>query len=128
MGNVAKEEINIIINKFEDLRNFVDAGNVKENMEVTQKAAKKLFKSLVDAVDDLKDASEDAAEKSDWFKIFQWEATKMKSSLENRWTQIKEKWQIITENGDNAKNDKEKSYNRDTNHAEKEDKYERKKS
>merc|ERR1712126_210902 len=39
-GKVAKEDINIIINKFEELKKFVDADEVKENVKATNEAAK----------------------------------------------------------------------------------------
>ena len=62
-GNLAKEDIGIIVNKFDELKTFVNTENVKENAKATQIAAGKLVKSLVEAVKDMKEASEDAAEK-----------------------------------------------------------------
>ena len=62
-GKLAKEDIGIIVNKFDDLKKFVNTEKVKQNMKATQTAAGKLVKSLVGAVKDLKEASEDAAEK-----------------------------------------------------------------
>merc|ERR1712212_443186 len=56
-------------------------------------AAAKLVKSLVGSVASLKEASEDAAEKTDWASKFEREAAKMKSSLEKRWGEIREKWE-----------------------------------
>merc|ERR1719318_755003 len=73
-GKLAKEDIGIIVNKFDDLKKFVDTEKVKQNMKATQTAAGKLVKSLVGAVKDLKEASEDAAEKSDWINKFKTEA------------------------------------------------------
>merc|ERR1711892_1356233 len=69
-GKLAKEDIGIIVIKFDDLKKFVNTEKVKENMKATQTAAGKLVKSLVGAVKDLKEASEDAAEKSDWINKF----------------------------------------------------------
>ena len=62
-GNLAKEDIGIIVNKFDELKNFVNTEKVKENVKSAQTATGKLVKSLVRAVKDLKEASEDAAEK-----------------------------------------------------------------
>ena len=62
-GNLAKEDVGIIVNKFEELKSFVNTEKVKENMKATKIAAGKLVKSLVGAVKDLKEASEEAAEK-----------------------------------------------------------------
>merc|ERR1719318_420913 len=94
-GKLAKEDIGIIVNKFDDLKKFVDTEKVKQNMKATQTAAGKLVKSLVGAVKDLKEASEDAAEKSDWINKFKTEANKVKSGLENKWHEIKDKWQKV---------------------------------
>merc|ERR1712106_152092 len=94
-GKLAKEDIGIIVNKFDDLKKFVNTEKVKENMKATQTAAGKLVKSLVGAVKDLKEASEDAAEKSDWINKFKNEAKKVKSGLENKWYEIKDKWQKV---------------------------------
>merc|ERR1712083_742027 len=76
-GRLAKEDIGIIVNKFDELKKFVNAEKVKENMKATQTAAGKLVKSLVGAVKDLKEASEDAAEK-------RYEANKVKTGLESK--------------------------------------------
>ena len=62
-GNLAKEDVGIIVNKFEELKSFVNTEKAKENMKATKIAAGKLVKSLVGAVKDLKEASEEAAEK-----------------------------------------------------------------
>merc|ERR1712106_486108 len=94
-GKLAKEDIGIIVNKFDDLKKFVNTEKVKQNMKATQTAAGKLVKSLVGAVKDLKEASEDAAEKSDWINKFKNEAKKVKSGLENKWYEIKDKWQKV---------------------------------
>ena len=62
-GNLAGDDINMIMNKFEELRTFVRVEENKENKRATQTAAGKLVKSLVEAVKDLKEASKDASEK-----------------------------------------------------------------
>merc|ERR1712128_33683 len=105
-GKLAKEDIGIIVNKFDDLKKFVNTEKVKQNIKTTQTAAGKLVNSLVGAVKDLKEASEDAAEKSiihiekwnshnDWINKFKTEANKVKSGLENKWYEIKDKWQKV---------------------------------
>eukprot|EP00092_Neocalanus_flemingeri_P032915 GFUD01035797.1.p1 GENE.GFUD01035797.1~~GFUD01035797.1.p1 ORF type:complete len:1098 (-),score=439.90 GFUD01035797.1:633-3926(-) len=94
-GKLAKEDLGIIVNKFDDLKKFVDTEKVKQNMKATKTAAGKLVKSLVGAVKDLKEASEDAAEKSDWIGKFKTEAIKVKSGLETKWYEIKDKWQKV---------------------------------
>merc|ERR1711892_858863 len=105
-GKLAKEDIGIIVNKFDDLKKFVNTEKVKQNMKATQTAAGKLVKSLVGAVKDLKEASEDAAEKSDWINKFKTEANKVKSGLENKWFEIKDKWQkVVVENKQNDDDD-----------------------
>merc|ERR1712192_285858 len=81
-GRLAKEEIDLVVEKFDDLRKFVDSEGVQEHMQATRVAAAKLVKSLVGSVASLKEASEDAAEKTDWASKFEREAAKMKSSLE----------------------------------------------
>ena len=62
-GNLAKEDIGIIVNKFDELKNMVNTEKVKENVKSAQTVAGKLVKNLVGAVNNLKEASEDAAEK-----------------------------------------------------------------
>ena len=62
-GNLAKKDIGIIVEKFDELKNFVDTDGVRENMKATQMAAAKLVKSLVGSIKSLKEASEEAAEK-----------------------------------------------------------------
>ena len=62
-GSIAKEDIGIIVDKFDELKTFINTEKVKENAKATQIAAGKLVKSLVEAVKDMKEASEDAAEK-----------------------------------------------------------------
>jgi len=106
-GKLAKEDIGIIVNKFDELKTFVDTEKVKQNMKATQTAAGKLVKSLVGAVKDLKEASEDAAEKSDWMNKFKSEAIKVKSGLETKWYEIKDKWQkvIVKNKPDNIEDD-----------------------
>merc|ERR1719300_1383832 len=83
-GRLAKEEIDLVVDKFDDLRKFVNSEGVQEHMQATRVAAAKLVKSLVGSVASLKEASEDAAEKTDWASKFEREAAKMKSSLEKR--------------------------------------------
>merc|ERR1740137_261317 len=105
-GKLAKEDIGIIVNKFDDLKKFVNTEKVKQNSRLKQTAAGKLVKSLVGAVKDLKEASEDAAEKSDWINKFKTEANKVKSGLENKWYEIKDKWQkVVVQNEQKQKKD-----------------------
>eukprot|EP00092_Neocalanus_flemingeri_P001652 GFUD01001762.1.p1 GENE.GFUD01001762.1~~GFUD01001762.1.p1 ORF type:complete len:1286 (-),score=466.67 GFUD01001762.1:638-4495(-) len=121
-GKLAKEDLGIIVNKFDDLKKFVDTEKVKQNMKATKTAAGKLVKSLVGAVKDLKEASEDAAEKSDWIGKFKTEAIKVKSGLETKWYEIKDKWQKVVvknkhededEDEDDHDDDDEKERSRD---------------
>ena len=72
-GNLAKDDIAIIVSKFDELKKFVNKEKVNENIKATQTAAGKLVKTLVDAVEDLREASEDAAEKR-WYntKNYYW--------------------------------------------------------
>merc|ERR1712013_877250 len=97
-GTLAKEDIGIIVNKFDDLKNFVNTEQVTKNVKATQTAAGKLVKSLVGAVKNLKEASEDAAEKSDWINKFKSEASKVKTRLENEWYKVKDKWHQVISN------------------------------
>eukprot|EP00092_Neocalanus_flemingeri_P032916 GFUD01035798.1.p1 GENE.GFUD01035798.1~~GFUD01035798.1.p1 ORF type:complete len:1214 (-),score=439.26 GFUD01035798.1:620-4261(-) len=106
-GKLAKEDLGIIVNKFDDLKKFVDTEKVKENMKATKTAAGKLVKSLVGAVKDLKEASEDAAEKSDWIGKFKTEAIKVKSGLETKWYEIKDKWQKVVVKNKHADEDED---------------------
>jgi len=62
-GQLAKEELNIIIAKFDELKSFVDNEQVHENLKATRTAAKKFVKTLVETVGNLKEATEDAAER-----------------------------------------------------------------
>ena len=62
-GVLAKDNIAMFVNKFDELNTFVNTEKMKENRKATEKASEKLVKSLVEAVKDMKDASEDAAEK-----------------------------------------------------------------
>merc|ERR1712109_217467 len=94
-GKLAKDEIDMVVEKFDDLRKFVDTDGVKHHMQATRIAAAKLVKSLVGSVAFLKEATEDAAEKTDWASKFEVEASKMKSSLDKRWQEIKDKWEKI---------------------------------
>merc|ERR1719331_2367426 len=90
-GRLAKKEIDLVVDKFDDLRKFVDNDGVQQHMQATRIAAAKLVKSLVGSVASLKEATEDAAEKTDWASKFEREAAKMKSSLEKRWGEIRGK-------------------------------------
>ena len=49
------------MDKFDDLRNFVDSDAVRTNLRATHHAAEKLVKTLVGSIKSLKEASEDAA-------------------------------------------------------------------
>merc|ERR1719249_493713 len=105
-GRLAKEEIDLVVDKFDDLRKFVNSEGVQEHMQATRVAAAKLVKSLVGSVASLKEASEDAAEKTDWASKFEREAAKMKSSLEKRWSEIRAKWeQAVKENEEDEDDD-----------------------
>merc|ERR550517_795078 len=124
-GRLAKEEIDLVVEKFDDLRNFVDSEGVQEHMQATRVAAAKLVKSLVGSVASLKEASEDAAEKTDWASKFEREAAKMKSSLEKRWGEIREKWEeAVKENEEDEEeeDDDDEGYKSDDNDDEEEDK------
>merc|ERR1712222_9865 len=126
-GRLAKEEIDLVVEKFDDLRNFVDSEGVQEHMQATRVAAAKLVKSLVGSVASLKEASEDAAEKTDWASKFEREAAKMKSSLEKRWGEIRGKWeQAVRENEEEE--DDDEGYTSDDNDDDEEDKEKYKKS
>merc|ERR1712062_415488 len=94
-GKLAKDEIDMVVEKFDDLRKFVDTDGVKQHMQATRIAAAKLVKSLVGSVASLKEATEDAAEETDWASKFEVETSKMKSSLDKRWQEIKGKWEQI---------------------------------
>merc|ERR1712098_735534 len=106
-GKLAKEDINIIINKFEELKKFVDADGVKENVKATKEAAANLVKSLVGSIKKLKEASEEAADNSDWVKKFKYEAAKVKSKLETKWEEITEKWQKGIKDDDDDDDDED---------------------
>merc|ERR1712173_135098 len=108
-GKLAKDEIDMVVEKFDDLRKFVDTDGVKQHMQATRIAAAKLVKSLVGSVASLKEATEDAAEKTDWASKFEVEASKMKSSLDKRWQEIKAKWeQIVREEKEDEEDQKYK--------------------
>merc|ERR1712209_237971 len=112
-GKLAKDEIDMVVEKFDDLRKFVDTDGVKQHMQATRIAAAKLVKSLVGSVASLKEATEDAAEKTDWASKFEVEASKMKSTLDKRWQEIKAKWeQIVKEEKaeDDDDNDEERGH------------------
>merc|ERR1712113_337328 len=90
-----------------------DSEGVQQRMQATRVAVAKLVKSLVGSVASLKEASEDAAEKTDWASKFEVEASKMKSSLDRRWQEIKAKWeQIVKEEKaeDDDDNDDDEGY------------------
>merc|ERR1712173_568774 len=108
-GKLARDEIDMVVEKFDDLRKFVDSDGVKQHMQATRIAAAKLVKSLVGSVASLKEATEDAAEKTDWASKFEVEASKMKSSLDKRWQEIKTKWeQIVKEEKEDEEDQKYK--------------------
>merc|ERR1712004_422393 len=109
-GKLAKDEIDMVVEKFDDLRKFVDADGVKQHMQATRIAAAKLVKSLVGSVASLKKATEDAAEKTDWASKFEVEASKMKSSLDKRWQEIKAKWEQIVKEEDDDDDDDDEGY------------------
>merc|ERR1719460_1928938 len=124
-GKLAKEEIDLVVDKFDDLRKFVDTEGVQQHMQATRVAAAKLVKSLVGSVASLKEASEDAAEKTDWASKFEKEAAKMKSSLEKRWGEIRGKWeQAVKENEEDEEDeeDDDEGYTSDDNDDDEEDK------
>jgi len=129
-GTLAKEDIGIIVNKFDDLKNFVNTEQVTKNVKATQTAAGKLVKSLVGAVKNLKEASEDAAEKSDWINKFKSEASKVKTRLENEWYKVKDKWhQVISnENEDHDDDDDDYDDDDDDDDNDNDDDYKKKKS
>merc|ERR1719460_1670570 len=129
-GRLAKGEIDLVVEKFDDLRKFVDNDGVQQHMQATRIAAAKLVKSLVGSVASLKEATEDAAEKTDWASKFEREAAKMKSSLEKRWGEIRGKWeQAVKENEeeDEDEEDDDEGYTSDDNDDDEEDKKYRKK-
>merc|ERR1711971_598900 len=128
-GRLAKEEIDLVVEKFDDLRKFVDSEGVQEHMQATRVAAAKLVKSLVGSVASLKEASEDAAEKTDWASKFEREAAKMKSSLEKRWGEIRGKWeQAVKENDEDEEEeeDDDEGYISDDDDEEDKEKYKKK--
>merc|ERR1712130_962292 len=108
-GILAKKEIDLVVEKFDDLRKFVDHEGVQQHMQATRVAAAKLVKSLVGSVASLKEATEEAAEKTDWALKFEREAGKMKSSLEKRWTEIRGKWEkaVVKKNEEEDEDDDE---------------------
>merc|ERR1711974_348849 len=124
-GQGAKEEIDLVVEKFDDLRKFVDSEGVQQHMQATRVAAAKLVKSLVGSVASLKEASEDVAEKTDWASKFEREAAKMKSSLEKRWGEIRGKWEeAVKENEEDEEeeDDDDEGYKSDDNEDDEEDK------
>merc|ERR1712004_383353 len=108
-GKLAKDEIDMVVEKFDDLRKFVDTDGVKHHMQATRIAAAKLVKSLVGSVASLKEATEDAAEKTDWASKFEVEASKTKSSLDKRWQEIKAKWEQVVK--EEKEEDDDEGYN-----------------
>merc|ERR1712227_48990 len=105
-GALAKDDINLILNKFEELKAFVNTKQIHENIKATKTASTKLLKNLVEALKDHREASEDAAEKNDWANNFKSEAEKIKIELEKRWLETQKKWsEIINDNDDDDDND-----------------------
>merc|ERR1711935_759180 len=45
-GKLARDDINIVVEKFDDLRKFVEADGVRDHMKAARVAAAKLVKSL----------------------------------------------------------------------------------
>merc|ERR1712107_151306 len=126
-GKLAKDEIDMVVEKFDDLRKFVDTDGVKQHMQATRIAAAKLVKSLVGSVASLKEATDDAAEKTDWASKFEVEASKMKSSLDKRWQEIKAKWEQIVKEEKEDDDDGYKSKDDDDDEEDEEDqKYKKK--
>merc|ERR1711982_188764 len=100
-GALAKDDINLILNKFEELKAFVNADRIHENIKVTKTASNKLLKKLIEAIKDIREASEEAAEKNDWANNFKSEAEKIKIELEKGWLETQKKWsEIINDNDD----------------------------
>merc|ERR1712107_366612 len=102
-----------VVDKFDDLRKFVDNEGVREHMQATRIAAAKLVKSLVGSVASLKDATEEAAEKTHWASKFEREAGKMKSSLEKRWAEIRAKWEQAVKENEEEEDDDDEGYKSD---------------
>merc|ERR1719460_792991 len=126
-GRLAKKELDLVVDKFDDLRKFVDNDGVQQHMQATRIAAAKLVKSLVGSVASLKEATEEAAEKTDWASKFEREAAKMKSSLEKRWGEIRGKWeQALKENEEEEDDDDEGYISDDDDEEEDKEKYKKK--
>merc|ERR1711982_135942 len=105
-GALAKDDINLILNKFEELKAFVNTDHIHENIKATKTASTKLLKNLVEAIKDLREASEEAAEKNDWANNFKSEAEKIKIELEKRWLETQKKWsEIINDKDDDEEDD-----------------------
>merc|ERR1712037_1021260 len=121
-GRLAKKEIDLVVDKFDDLRKFVDNDGVQQHMQATRIAAAKLVKSLVGSVASLKEATEEAAEKTDWASKFEREAAKMKSSLEKRWGEIRGKWEQAVKENEEEEDDDDEGYISDDDDDEEEDK------
>ena len=60
-GKLAKADIDVIVNKFEELKIFASEQKTS-SLKATKVAAGKLLKSLLGAFKDLREASDDAAE------------------------------------------------------------------
>merc|ERR550539_380089 len=121
-GRLAKKEIDLVVDKFDDLRKFVDNDGVQQHMQATRIAAAKLVKSLVGSVASLKEATEEAAEKTDWASKFEREAAKMKSSLEKRWGEIRGKWEQAVKENEEEDDDDDEGYISDNDDDEEKDK------
>jgi hypothetical protein len=90
-GKLAKADIDVIVNKFEELKIFASEHKTS-SLKATKVAAGKLLKSLLGAFKDLREASDDAAEERDWMTSFKQEASKVHSKLNSKWTDIKNNW------------------------------------
>merc|ERR1711934_1174694 len=121
-GRLAKKEIDLVVDKFDDLRKFVDNDGVQQHGQATRMGAAKLLKSLVGSVASLKEATEDAAEKTDWASKFEKEAAKMKSSLEKRWGEIRGKWEEAVKENEEDEDDDDEGYISDDDDDDEEDK------
>merc|ERR1719402_2149605 len=113
----------IIADKYNELKKFVDSDEVKENLSATKTAAAKFGETLVNAVKKIKEAGEDAAKESKWTTTFKREVSKVKDGLERKWSQIKNKWEKIVNDDD----DKENGSN-DIDEHKRKDKYKKKKA
>merc|ERR1719402_1192074 len=131
IGKTTETDVHdIIADKYNELKKFVDSDEVKENLSATRMAAAKFGETLVNAVKKIKEAGEDAAKESKWTTTFKREVSKVKDGLERKWSQIKNKWEKIVndDDGEKEKYEEEKttgSY--DTDEQKRKDKYKKKK-